>query len=476
MNTPCAIGRRLTGVFFFGCAVLVTASACGQQANSQLYYHDDRVAPIAFSATDPGWQQVSFQQQPPTQQLPNQLEEIPTGQPQVSPPQVGGPTGPLFGQQPAGPSPQYRQAHPGYPYPSGCDSPGCGPAGCGPACTGHGGYMQRGYGTSLGMFGQCGASFFKRGVQGLGCGLRGVGHRVSGRHTGDWLSGLYFGAGIVLAKPHFKEAFKVSRLDTRNGVQSLIPFSYDYEVTPRLWLGLEKPSGLGIRADYWEFDHAGQEITAQSDGLNIYGAHAVTIIFPANIIAAAPGDTLFSTDRLRTQIFNLHGTMRARIGRAVGRISGGLRYASLTQTLSSRVTPAPGQTAGIPSQLTWERNFEGTGPAASADFRIPFGCCGLAATGNAGGSLLFGDKSINRFVIGDVGVPPAPPLLNLIDADEVVGVFDMGFGMEWRRQMRSGGLLSIYGRYEGQLWAEAGAPTLGFLGFEGYGLGVDVRR
>ncbi len=290
------------------------------------------------------------------------------------------------------------------------------------------------------------------------------------------MRGLYFGVGLVFAKPHFKESFKISSTNNQTGQQTLIPFEYEYEATPRFELGLEKPSGLGVRADYWVFDHSGRDIFAQSDGRNIYGAHAVTIIFPATILAAAPGQTMTSTDSLKTQIFNLQGTMRARLGRAVGRVGGGLRYASLTQTLRSTVSPLPGTTPGPPSHLNWERNFEGIGPSAFADFRIPLRCCGLSATGGGGGSLLFGNKSLDRFVIGDINEVPASPFLNLTDADEVVGVFELGFGLEWRRQLASGGQLAVRSRYEGQLWAEAGAPTLGFLGFQGFGLGVEMRK
>jgi hypothetical protein len=64
----------------------------------------------------------------------------------------------------------------------------------------------------------------------------------------------------------------------------------------------------------------------------------------------------------------------------------------------------------------------------------------------------------------------------LEEADEVVGIGEFGFGFEWARTMGSGAELAVTGTYDGQLWAEAGAPTLGFLGFQGFGLGVELRR
>ena len=96
------------------------------------------------------------------------------------------------------------------------------------------------------------------------------------------------------------------------GQQTLFPFDYDYEVTPRVWLGYKSRNGLGWRVNYWEFDHDGATSNSLADGQNIYGAHAVTIIFPANIFATTPGSTLTTNDSLVTEVFNLYGTYDTR--------------------------------------------------------------------------------------------------------------------------------------------------------------------
>ncbi|NNE00448.1 MAG: hypothetical protein HKN47_24280, partial [Pirellulaceae bacterium] len=91
-------------------------------------------------------------------------------------------------------------------------------------------------------------------------------------------AGLYAGAGVVFAKPHFKESFQYSQINFGTGEQSLVPFSYDYDATPSTWLGYRSSNGLGILVDYWQFDHAGNRATAVSDGVNIYTANATTVI------------------------------------------------------------------------------------------------------------------------------------------------------------------------------------------------------
>lgn len=285
--------------------------------------------------------------------------------------------------------------------------------------------------------------------------------------------GLYVGGGVVFAKPHFKEAFQHSRTNLATGLQSLIPFGYDYEATPRVWAGFKNSSGMGFRVTYSSYHGNGQTQTNVADPLNIYGAHAVSIIFPANIFALVPGEVLTNSDRLSTQTFNYYGTYDTTVGSF--EISGGvgLRNSRLDQELNSIVTNA----AGAPiRQLSWRRSFVGLGPSVAIDIKRRIACSPFSIFTQAGGALLFGNKTLQRTVIGDQSPQPATPFLALDQADEVIGVGEMNFGVEWSRQMANGYKFNIRGLYEGQLWAEAGAPTLGFLGFEGFGVQAEIKR
>lgn len=285
--------------------------------------------------------------------------------------------------------------------------------------------------------------------------------------------GFYVGAAAVFAKPHLKEAFQHSRTNRATGRQALVPFEYDYEATPRINLGYRTAQGFGVRATFWDFDADGETRSNVSDGNTVYGAHAITVIFPANIFAFGPGQVLQSSDSLEARIINYYATYDASIGGFD--ISGGvgLRNVRLRQSLNSVVRDPNG--AQI-RRLTWERNYEGLGPAVTVDASRRIGNSPFSVFTQAGGSFLFGTKSIDRTVVGDLSPQPASPILQLEDADEVVGVGELGLGVEWSRQLASGHNLSVRGSYEGSLWAEGGAPTLGFLGFEGFGVQVEVKR
>ena len=285
--------------------------------------------------------------------------------------------------------------------------------------------------------------------------------------------GLYFGAGAIFAKPHLKESFQYSQINFATGQQTLVPFEYDYQSTLRGWVGYTTPEGFGFKVTYWGFDDEGRTRVNTADGTNIFGASAVTVIFPANIFAIAPGETLTSTDFLKTQVINYYGTYQTRVGSFDVDGAMGLRYARLLQSLDSFVTPAGGPPT---RRLSWERKYDGLGPAISVDIKRQIGYSGFSVVGQGGGALLFGKKTINRTVIGDQSPQLATRVLVLDEADEVVGIGEMNFGLEWSRRLQGGRNLNIRGLYEGQLWAEAGAPTLGFLGFEGFGIQVSLTR
>ena len=287
-------------------------------------------------------------------------------------------------------------------------------------------------------------------------------------------SGFYVGTAMLFAKPHFKEAFQVSSLSFITGQVDLLPFQYGYELSPRVWFGFKSESGMGVRASFWGYDEGGTGRTLTADGTNLIGAHVVSTMFPSNIFAGNVGDQLTASDYLQTKIVNLVGTYETEMNGILVNGAAGLRYAKLNQGFNATVTDIGNN---FVSNLNWLRHFEGMGPCLMVDASKRLGDTRFAAFAQGGGSLLFGQKTLRRDVINDQ-TPNAfiPPFLRLDDADEVVGIGELNFGLEWGGMFANGYCLSIRGLYEGQLWAESGAPTLGFLGFEGLGLQIELKR
>ena len=287
-------------------------------------------------------------------------------------------------------------------------------------------------------------------------------------------SGFYVGTAMLFAKPHFKEAFQVSSLSFITGQVDLLPFQYGYELSPRVYFGFKSESGMGVRASFWGYDEGGTGRTLTADGTNLIGAHVVSTMFPSNIFAGNFGDQLTASDYLQTKIVNLVGTYETEMNGILVNGAAGLRYAKLNQGFNATVTDVGNN---FVSNLNWLRRFEGMGPCIMVDASKRLGDTRFAAFAQGGGSLLFGQKTLRRDVINDQ-TPNAfiPPFLRLDDADEVVGIGELNFGLEWGGMFANGYCLSVRGLYEGQLWAESGAPTLGFLGFEGLGFQIEIKR
>jgi hypothetical protein len=271
-----------------------------------------------------------------------------------------------------------------------------------------------------------------------------------------------------------KESFQATVTDAATGTMNLVPFSFDYDLTPRVWLGYFGENGMGIRARYWQYDHNADPLTLTATPTTFPGATSVTVIFPAAISTGAPGDTLNVASGLEVHTVDIEGAMRRSFSGLELLVSGGFRYASMEQHFDSVVTRG-GAPIGV---LNWDRKFEGGGLTVGGEARKSLASSRLSVFGSGRGSLLYGEKDLTRSVVGDVTPAPTttPPFMVLDDADEVSGIFELSAGLEWSRQTQNFGDLFVRGAYETQLWTAAGAPTLTFLGFDGISLSLGLER
>lgn len=278
---------------------------------------------------------------------------------------------------------------------------------------------------------------------------------------------LYTGYKFLFIKPQMKESFEATVTNVGTGELTLVPLDYNFNATPNIWIGYRASQQLGVRVNYWGYDHSGNGQTLVSDGLNLPGATATTVIYPAAIIAPAPGDVLQTSNSLNVQTFDAEGTYDLHLQRTALTVGGGIRFATTDQQMhaaaSRGVVPI-----GV---LDWRRKFSGLGPTVSAAVDQPL-VGGFSAVGNFRGSLLYGQKDLNRTVVGDItpAVVAGSPVVNLNNADEVVAAMDLGIGLRYSIPVKQRAELFVQGTFEGQLWTEAGAPTLTFLGFQGFGL------
>jgi len=70
----------------------------------------------------------------------------------------------------------------------------------------------------------------------------------------------------------------------------------------------------------------------------------------------------------------------------------------------------------------------------------------------------------------------SPPVVSLDKASEVLGIGELELGLQWTRRLDNGTDVFLRGTYEGQLWSDSGTPTLGYLGFQGFGVALGFAR
>jgi hypothetical protein len=287
------------------------------------------------------------------------------------------------------------------------------------------------------------------------------------------LADFYAGYSFAFTKLHLKESFEAQVFDLGTLTQRLVPFEYDYELTPRIWVGLRNQAGIGFRSSYWSFDHqsSGFEFI-NSTGLQVPVATSTSVIFPAAISGSGFGDTLTVGSSVKASTLDFEGTYATNMGVLSTEFGGGIRYARSDQNSNATVTPGP---TGSFARLNWQRVFEGIGPAFSANGTLPIGNRGFYGVGGANASFLFGEKAIRRAVVND-STPPANlglPLLLFEEADEISGIYGLRIGLGLRRQTVLGDAF-VEGTYEGQLWTDLGAPTLTFAGFNTLSLNLGL--
>ena len=226
---------------------------------------------------------------------------------------------------------------------------------------------------------------------------------------------------------------------------------FDFETTPRLWVGYQGSNGLGVRARYWEFDHtvAG---TGEIAGVGVFGAfHGIdTYVMDAEVT-----DTTELGCNWDATVF------------------GGLRYVDYVENRGIFI-PANGLVV-FGNQF----NSDSIGPTAGLELR----CCvreNVALFGITRGSILMGTE--NEF--GVITPGPVDPGFALIDSESnnVFNIVEVQLGVEATRPLADGGYAFARAALEAQHWGNFGDTPFGFgnggraVGFAGGTIAVGIVR
>lgn len=320
---------------------------------------------------------------------------------------------------------------------SSCGDSGCGGCGSGPAC------------------GDCGDC-------NLCCDPCGPCRTVT------WMAGVE----AVVVQPQFEDntglVVNNSDDDTFSTFESLA-LDYDFNASPRVWIGWETVTGLGGRVRYWTYDQSADTLQASpsADGFGtvfapILAADNRTFVPSTSI----PTDRLIANSDLEVDVVDLEGTKNIHFDCWSLMATGGVRWARISQNYDAELRNSNNQ---VPQRSHFGHSFSGVGPTFSLEARRPVTRF-LTAYTSARGSVLFGQGDMASSTSEDLLLTNPFITMRSASRNDVLPIADVQIGGEWTRRLYYGGHLYFRGAFEGQFWGGAGSATtesgdLGFLGF-----------
>lgn len=287
--------------------------------------------------------------------------------------------------------------------------------------------------------------------------------------------GWYAGYAFSFVKPFFADSHAAALYRQASSTTEVVEFrdyDYDFELTPKVWLGYVGDNGFGVRGRYWLYDHDGDPFQYTSDGNHGAVADFSIPYFSAQLGANDANETLQIRSALRAYEVDLEMTQLVHFQTTSLQLGAGFRGAGLRSHLEAHAS-LQGTDVNAAGVL---QEFEGIGPSLSAELRRPLAEGGLALVAATRGSVLFG-QSEQR--LDAINYSPLVRRITLLpDSDRVVGCGEAEIGLEWSHALASGGRWYLRGTYEGQLWLGGGSleSNQGNLGFQGFSFALGLDR
>jgi hypothetical protein len=242
----------------------------------------------------------------------------------------------------------------------------------------------------------------------------------------------------------------------------IVNFDPNAQFVPKFSLGVVNDCGLGFRTTFWQF--------ALSNTLSISGVAGTVAATPTPVGISFPfvpsvgvgTNPLITTSKLRMVVWDFEATQDFKACQWDVQVSGGIRYAHISQDYSA----VQFETDGDFSFLNSGHNFNGAGPTASIEFARKLGKSGVALYANGRGSVLIGHmkQSVQSGFVGGGGLaPPSLDASGIDHADMVIPVGELEVGVRWTRDVGCSRLFLKAGLV-GQAWFGAGNSTRSGVG------------
>ena len=213
--------------------------------------------------------------------------------------------------------------------------------------------------------------------------------------------GLFAGGAAVILEVDFdaSTAFFIEDQTGTPTVTTSQDFNYQHEGAPRVWVGWQDDWGLAFRVTWFEFeDRRQQSAVAASDFIFFNGLPSPTVA-GGLLVGGSAGDTITARSSIEYYTIDAELTQELNFDNWQTTFGGGFRHAAVNQRYF-----ASGTASGVPGSSSIRHRFDGEGPTAFAEVRIPvlgskdrrfIGSANLSVFAHARGSILFGNAKLS---------------------------------------------------------------------------------
>lgn len=286
----------------------------------------------------------------------------------------------------------------------------------------------------------------------------------------------YAGFEATFVKPRFEDNVAFTRMEADGAsFESFTDteFDYDLEFTPRVFVGWQDNSGIGLRATWWQFDHAAATETANPPA-NGFGAITHPAFGSVDNSSVIPTDTFSAASDLNAYTIDLEATREKQFSAWDVSVAGGIRYAYSEQSYSAELRDNADTFRG---SIDFRQSIEGFGPTISLSAYRPIATdAGIFC--KARGSVLFGDGESTLTAVEDADLTTPFNTSRTTGGDDLLSIGEIQVGFRWQSLGRRGQTYRPFlsAALEGQIWNGAGNATSedGALGFFGFNTGAGV--
>ncbi len=286
----------------------------------------------------------------------------------------------------------------------------------------------------------------------------------------------YWSAGVelTLLRPHFEDNVAFTTLDSDNATfetTTTTPFSYNRELSPRVWIEALNDDAFGMRVAWWNFDHNPETATGTppESGFGRIGHPAFANV---DLSTTTPGSQYIANSDLDATTIDLEAIKMVQLGATSLVTSFGLRHGEVEQTYRSELRSDADVLQGT---IDFRQKTEGLGPTIALRTQRPISCQ-LSLFGMARGALIFGDGDRSLTAVEDLDLDAELQLTTneTSSRDDVVPIGELQVGLQWLPPTNGAWAPYIHIAMEGQLWGGVGSASDedGNLGFYGFNVAV----